>query len=227
MTYARPLPSTPFALVIWRSLDWDAGAFGCRYALLDEQGKAVWDLDLPRDWTADGDEAVRLGRHVRPKAPFQQELARVAVVSQAPIQISARIRRRPAEHRRRDRDGPVFGKAADVGDGIEQQSLARLIHLGGGLFEAKVQEVALTPAGCGAGHFFVLAAAEDFNVGILVEAVRVGAPTSAPLLRSVADHREHRDGGVGFRWSERFWGRTLHHGLGIDDERLAEDDVLA
>ena len=154
-------------------------------------------------------------------------VADVAFLPHSPVQISARKGHLTAKDGRRDRNGPVLGETADVGNTVEQQPLSRLVHLRGRLLEPEVQQVSLTPAGGRAGGFLVLAAAEDFDVRILVEPVRIGAPTRAPLLLGVANQRKHFDRGIGFWRSKRLGSCSRDHRLGFDGEWLAENDVLA
>jgi hypothetical protein len=95
------------------------------------------------------------------------------------------------------------------------------------LLESEVQQVALPPARDGLGPFLVLAATEYFNVRILVEAIRIGAPARFPLALLVADQREHLNGGIGDWWTEGLRRLAPHHSIGVDDERLFENDVIA
>src|SRR5206468_2274354 len=116
---------------------------------------------------------------------------------------------------------------ADVSDAIEQKALAGLVHLGGRLLEAEVQKVPLTPASRRARRLLVFATAENFYVRIVVETIGIRAPAGPPLLCRVADNREHGNGRVSLRWTERLGSRAIDHRPGVDGKRLAEEVVLA
>ena len=58
--------------------------------------------------------------------------------------------------------------------------LTGLVHLGGRLLEAKMKQIALTPQRSGSGRLVVDAAAEKFNLRLLVETTAVGTPPCTP-----------------------------------------------
>src|SRR5690348_12225789 len=72
----------------------------------------------------------------------------------------------PSENRWRHGNRPILTEMADIGDGVQQEFLAGFIHLGGRLFEAKMQQVALPPQPGSRGRLVIDTAAEVLNVGI-------------------------------------------------------------